>query len=90
MVTCSVFFYREILGVPFAAPRGQVEVRLARNQIRAIEAAKRKFARRLGLSDWRLGADTFDLICPDTQEGSLQRASAVDAVQRRRKHRHDG
>ena len=66
MVTCSVYFYRQILGVRFAAPQGKVEVRLARNRIRAVEAAKRKFARRLGLSDWRLAADAFDFVCPDT------------------------
>ena len=69
MVSCSVYFYRKILGVPFAAPQGKVRIRLARNQIRAVEAAKRRFARRLGLSDWRLGADAFDLVCPDPNEG---------------------
>ena len=72
MLTCSVHFYRKILGVPFAAPQGKVEIRFARNQIRAVEAAKRRFARRLGLSHWRLGADDFDLVCPDPQDRRRQ------------------
>ena len=62
MVSCSVHFYRKILGVPFAAPQGKIEIRWARNQVRAVEAAKRRFARRLSLSDWRLAADSFDIV----------------------------
>ena len=64
-MTCWVHFYRSLFGVPFAVPRGRVEIRLARDEARAIEAAKRKFARRQGVPDWSLRADRFDIVCPD-------------------------
>jgi hypothetical protein len=74
MVDCSVHFYRNILGVPFLVPRGTVTIRSARDESRAIEAAKRKFARNQGVESWALRADTFDLVrptgCPDPYRSS--------------------
>jgi hypothetical protein len=60
-----VHFYRSVLGVPFALPRGRIEIRSARDEARAVAAAKRKFARRLGVPDWSLRADRFDVVCSD-------------------------
>jgi hypothetical protein len=65
MTTCSVHFYRNVLGVPFAVPKGSVQIRLAHSESRALEAAKRKFARRFGVKDWRLRADQFDIVSAD-------------------------
>jgi hypothetical protein len=65
MVGCVVHFYRNVLGIPFIVPRGTVEVRSARDESRAVEAAKRKFARRQGVESWTFRADSFDLVCPD-------------------------
>ena len=62
MTTCWVHFYRNVLGVPFAVPKGTVQIRLAHNESRALEAAKRKFARRFGVRDWSLRADQFDIV----------------------------
>ncbi len=57
-----VHFYRSVLDVPFAVPRGRIEIRSARDEARAVEAAKRKFARRVGVPDWSLRADQFDVV----------------------------
>jgi hypothetical protein len=51
MVSCSVRFYRNVLGVPFSVPRGSVAIRSARDEARAVEAAKRRFARWQGVSN---------------------------------------
>ncbi len=64
MVSCWVYFYKSVFGVPFALPQGRVEIRSARDEARAIEAAKHKFARRQGVRDWSLRADRFDIVCP--------------------------
>jgi len=63
MLTCSVHFYRNVLGLPFSVPRGTVSIRAARDEARAVEAAKRKFARRQGLGDWHWCADHYE-VCP--------------------------
>jgi hypothetical protein len=63
MVSCVVHFYRNVLGIPFIVPRGTVEIRSARDESRAVEAAKRKFARRQGVNSWTFRADTFDHVC---------------------------
>jgi hypothetical protein len=65
MVSCVVYFYRKVLGLPFSIPKGAVPIRSARSEARAIEAAKLKFARRQRVEDWSVRADSFDLICPD-------------------------
>jgi hypothetical protein len=70
MVNCDAHFYRKILGVPFSLPRGTVHIRRARDQTRAIEAAKLRFARYQGVTDWSLRADCFDLVCPDRPENA--------------------
>jgi hypothetical protein len=72
MLSCWVYFYRTIFGVRFAVPRGRIEIRLARDEARAIEAAKRKFARRQNILDWRLRADRFDVVCPKWDSPSSQ------------------
>jgi hypothetical protein len=54
-----VIFSRVLLGVPF--PVAFIEVRLARDPGRAIRAAELKFARRIGLDDWRERADTIEI-----------------------------
>jgi hypothetical protein len=61
MFACTIHFYRTVFGVPFAVPRGSVEIRSARDEIRAIEAAKLRFARRHHLLTWTLRADAFDV-----------------------------
>ncbi len=71
MLSCWVYFYRTIFGVQFAVPQGRIEIRSARDEARAIEAAKRKFARRQNVLDWRLRADRFDVVCPK-RDGSSQ------------------
>jgi len=81
MVNCSVQFYRNVLGVPFIVPRGTVNIRSARDERRAIEAAKRKFARNQGVESWTLRADTFDLVgltgLPDPDRSSSSGAMSV-------------
>jgi hypothetical protein len=57
---CVVSFYREVFGVPFEIARGSIPIASARSEARAIEAAKRKFARRHGVTEWTLLADGFD------------------------------
>lgn len=71
MVSCLVHFYRKVLGVPFLVPRGTVQIRSARDETRAIEAAKRKFARKQGVESWNLRADSFDLVCPSGSPGQF-------------------
>lgn len=61
MVGCSIHFYRKILGIPFAVAQGTVEIRSARDEARAVEAAKRRFERRFGIEYWRIRADSFDV-----------------------------
>ncbi|MBM0204548.1 hypothetical protein JNW90_16740 [Micromonospora sp. STR1s_5] len=61
MVGCSIHFYRKILGLPFAVAQGTVQIRSARDEVRAVEAAKRRFERRLGIEHWRIRADSFDV-----------------------------
>lgn len=62
MVGCSIHFYRKIFGLPFAVAQGTVQIRSARDEVRAIEAAKRRFERRFGIRDWRSRADSFDVV----------------------------
>jgi len=62
MVGCSIHFYRKILGVPFSVAQGTVEIRRARDEARAVQAAKRRFERRLHIEHWTLRADTFDVV----------------------------
>lgn len=62
MTTFWFHFYRNVLGVPFAVPKGRVQIRLAHDDRHALEAAKRKFARRFGVNDWTLPADHFDVV----------------------------
>jgi hypothetical protein len=62
MVGCVVYFYKKVLGVPFYLPQGAVRISLARSEDRAIAAAKLRFARRLGVQDWNVRADSFDLV----------------------------
>ena len=62
MVSCVVYFYKQVCGVPFSLPQGSVHISFARNEDRAIEAAKRKFATRRGVPDWKVRADSFDLV----------------------------
>jgi hypothetical protein len=68
VLSCRVHFYRNVLGLPFSVPRGRVEIRRARDETRAIEAAKRRFARRQGVADWSLIADHFDVVCPGHEQ----------------------
>lgn len=63
MIACRVYFYRTVLGLPFSAPKGSVDIRSARDESRAVEAAKLRFARRHGVSDWTVRADAFDTSC---------------------------
>jgi hypothetical protein len=62
MIQCVVHFYRVVLGVPFSLPQGSVHIVAAKNEARAVEAAKRRFARRRGVADWTLRADSFDVV----------------------------
>jgi hypothetical protein len=62
MIQCVVHFYRTILGVPFSLPQGSIHIAAAKNEARAVEAAKRRFARRRGVASWKLGADSFDVV----------------------------
>ncbi len=61
LVGCSIHFYRKILGIPFAVAQGTVEIRAARDEARAVKAAKRRFERRLRIEHWRIRADSFDV-----------------------------
>ncbi len=61
MVGCSIHFYRKVLGVPFSVAQGTIEIRCARDEARAVEAAKRRFERRLGIEHWTIRADSFDV-----------------------------
>jgi hypothetical protein len=61
MIRCSVHFYRKILGVPFSVAQGTVEIGCARDEARAVLAAQRRFERRLGIQDWKMRADSFDI-----------------------------
>lgn len=71
MLSFRVHFYRSVFGVPFAVPQGKIEIRSAHDEGRAVEAAKRKFARRFGVTDWSLRADRFDIVSPG-QLGSFR------------------
>ena len=85
MVGCSVHFYRRVLGVPFAVAQGTVEIRCARDEGRAIQAAKRRFERRLRIEDWRIRADAFDVGCLHllaTQAGSAPPSGTAREVER--------
>ena len=75
MVSCSVYFYRRVLGLRFAAPQGKIEIRAARDEARAVQAAKQRFARRLKLQDWQLAADCFDVVCPEASRAHVRRAT---------------
>ncbi len=57
MIGCRMSFYKDVLGVPFPAAGGAVDMRAARDLNRAVEAAKLRFSRASGISDWRLRAD---------------------------------
>jgi hypothetical protein len=70
MVACLVHFYRKVMGVPFLVPKGTVTIKSARDESRAIEAAKRKFARMQGVESWNLRADAFDLVFNGQQHGN--------------------
>lgn len=61
MISCSVHFDRKILGVPFSVAQGTVETVCARDEARAVLAAQRRFERRLGIQDWKMKADSFDI-----------------------------
>ena len=62
MVRCVVYFYKKVFGVPFSLPQGAIHISRARNEARAVEAAKRKFARLHRVTEWQLRADSFDLV----------------------------
>jgi hypothetical protein len=62
MIRCVVYFYKDIFGVPFSLPQASIHIAAAKNKARAVEAAKRKFARRRGVADWTLRADSFDVV----------------------------
>jgi hypothetical protein len=62
MIRCVVHFYKTVLGVPFSLPQGSIHIIAAKNEARAVEAAKRRFARRRGIADWTLRADSFDVV----------------------------
>ena len=62
MVNCVVYFYKKVLGVPFSLPQGAVRIVSARNEERAVEAAKRRFARRYKVADWSIRADCCDMV----------------------------
>jgi hypothetical protein len=62
MASCVVYFYKRVFGVSFSLPQGSVRITLARNEARAVEAAKLRFARRHGVEHWNLRADSFDLV----------------------------
>jgi hypothetical protein len=72
MFACTIHFYRTVFGVPFAVAKGSIEIRSARDETRAIEAAKLRFARRHRLLSWTLRADTFDMACNDARRRSAQ------------------
>jgi hypothetical protein len=62
MVSCVVHFYKKVLGLRFSLPQGTVRIVAARNEARAAEAAKRRFARRHKVADWSFRADSFDVV----------------------------
>ena len=62
MIRCVIHFYKTILGVPFPLPQGSIHIAAAKNEARAVEAAKRRFARRRRVADWTLRADSFDVV----------------------------
>jgi hypothetical protein len=64
MIRCVIHFYKTILGVPFCLPQGSIHIVAAKNEARAVEAAKRRFARRRGVADWTFRADSFDVVRP--------------------------
>jgi hypothetical protein len=66
MVRCKVNFYRSFFGLSLWS-RGTVEIRSARDQARALEAAKRRFARRKKVTHWKLGADAFDVYAVEDE-----------------------
>jgi hypothetical protein len=71
MTSCIVYFYKKVCGVPFSLPQGSVRISIARTEARALEAAKRRFARRRGVDDWTLRADSYDLVYAG-EPGSLR------------------
>jgi hypothetical protein len=62
VVSCIVYFYKKVFGVPFSLPQGSVRISCARSEARAVEAAKLRFARSHCVEDWILRADSFDLV----------------------------
>ena len=61
MLSCKVHFSRTVLGVAFEV--GMIEIRRARDLLRAQRAAEVRFARRKGLLSWRQLADAIEVEC---------------------------
>ena len=66
MVYFRASFYKRFLGMPVGS-RGTIEIRSARDRARALEAAKRKFARQHKVAHWGLRADSFVVFGPEEQ-----------------------
>ena len=57
-------FYNDLpndSGHVFHCPQRLIEIRSAKSRHRALEAAKRRFARDEGIADWRLHANIVEI-----------------------------
>jgi hypothetical protein len=62
---CRVHFYNDTpndRGEMFHVLQCSVEIRAAKSQDRAVEAAKRRFARKEAISDWRIHAQIVEVV----------------------------
>ena len=69
-------FYNELTndsGRAFHCPQRLIEIRSARTKARALEAAKRRFARDEKISDWRVHASIVEI--EELSETASNRAS---------------
>lgn len=63
-------FFKNLLssdGRPFKCLQQAIEIRHAKNAVRAVEAAKRRYERRHYVSDWTLYADIIELEIDGTR-----------------------
>lgn len=74
MTSYRVTFFKNLVnsnGHEFKCPQGTIEVRRARDRIRALRAAERRYERSQKVSSWRLRADSAEMEAV-TDDGASQ------------------
>jgi hypothetical protein len=70
MATYQVGFYRVLLssdGHPFKCLQGKIDVPEVESSTQAAENASKKFAALHGVRDWRMHADTMEIVAAEFQ-----------------------